>query len=267
MKRRFWNVSRLYFAPSLVTLVASASLRERIYLDDSKVIITPPHNQKYAFLSRIFRSKTQENSILSAGDSYNANNPSEDRWLIHQFPSRNIQVGFVADGHGGWQVSEYVYRNIVDLITQYLLPEYDPYFIEEKMIEMFDKLENDHIEAVRQAYLLGYGEVAKVGSCVLLAYSTKNDLIIANCGDCRAVLGTSTDEKKYYATRITLDHNCREPIEEFQLKYSHPNESDVIRCKSSRACYVKGRLQLTRAIGDLYLKQVDFNAPVSQHAR
>ena len=32
---------------------------------------------------------------------------------------------------------------------------------------------------------------AKVGSCVLLAFQKADRLVIANCGDCRAVLGLS----------------------------------------------------------------------------
>ena len=36
-------------------------------------------------------------------------------------------------------------------------------------------------------------------------------------------------------------------------------------CKNPHACYVKGRLQLTRALGDAYLKYPEFNAPAGSH--
>ena len=92
--------------------------------------------------------------------------------------------------------------------------------------------------------------------------------IIANAGDCRAVLGTKSDKgDKYFTTRITMDHNCREPLEAYKLRKAHPNESNIIVCKNSHACYVKGRLQLTRALGDVYLKSPEFNATPDRHSR
>ena len=51
------------------------------------------------------------------------------------------------------------------------------------------------------------------------------------------------------------------PLEQIYLKLLHPNEENIIVCKNPHACYVKGRLQLTRALGDLYLKYSSFNAP------
>ena len=45
-----------------------------------------------------------------------------------------------------------------------------------------------------------------------------------------------------------------------KLTHAHPGESDVIVCKRQGVCYVKGRLQPTRAFGDLYLKRNEFNA-------
>jgi serine/threonine protein phosphatase PrpC len=47
------------------------------------------------------------------------------------------------------------------------------------------------MEQVRPAFKMGFGEVAKVGSCVLLALRRDAHLVLVNCGDCRAVLGSS----------------------------------------------------------------------------
>ena len=126
-------------------------------------------------------------------------------------------------------------------------------------------------------YKSGYGEVAKVGCCALLLMRKDNQLITANCGDCRAILATqspptttaskaSASTSTYTAKRLTNDHNAREPIEQQKLYTEHPGESDVVVCKSSHACYVKGRLQLTRALGDAYLKYAEFNNLTSQRS-
>lgn len=42
-----------------------------------------------------------------------------------------------------------------------------------------------------------------------------------------------------------------------------PNENDIVVCKrdNETSCYVKGRLQPTRSLGDLRLKHSEFNNP------
>jgi pyruvate dehydrogenase phosphatase len=126
-------------------------------------------------------------------------------------------------------------------------------------------------------------------------------LVVANLGDCRAVLcslaadansvsssnGISNNKNndsnsnnknsnnsdgslipKIYATRLTRDHNCRELVEDLKLRHEHPGEADVVYCKTSGACYVKRRLQLTRAFGDLYFKHREFNgSPNSKRSK
>ena len=92
----------------------------------------------------------------------------------------------------------------------------------------------------------------------------ENHLIVSNLGDCRAVLGHE-DGNQIKSLAITHDHNCRLPLEKFLLQQAHPNEKDIVICKSPHACYVKGRLQLTRALGDVYLKYPEFNQPVLPH--
>lgn len=61
------------------------------------------------------------------------------------------------------------------------------------------------------------------------------------------------------------DHNAKIPREKARLIAEHPGESDIIRCKSPESCYVKGRLQPTRSLGDFYLKYSEFNGPEYQH--
>ena len=51
--------------------------------------------------------------------------------------------------------------------------------------------------------------------------------------------------------------------EQRRLAKEHPNEPDIVVCKSPNACYVKGRLQPTRALGDVYLKDAEFNGSPS----
>lgn len=58
--------------------------------------------------------------------------------------------------------------------------------------------------------------------------------------------------------------NANSKKEQMRLLMDFPGESDIFRCKGAsrdRACYVKGRLMPTYALGDFHLKHVEFNNP------
>ena len=212
--------------------------------------------------------------------TYTANDPCEDRNAFCD--DSGFKIAGVFDGHGGWNVSEYaskilIPRLLIKLKQSSLEKSLDETRADAITISTFDEVENSYIESVRTSYKLGFGSVASVGSCVCLAIKKDDRLTIANCGDCRAVLGsdisqssdnnishTVNNQPKYVATRLSRDHNARIPLEVLNLQHQHPNEErgDVVRCHAHQptACYVKGRLQLTRSLGDLYLKYDDFNA-------
>ena len=64
-------------------------------------------------------------------------------------------------------------------------------------------------------------------------------------------------------TEINRFLNADNPEQQKRLKLQYPDESDIFVCKrpNSTSCYVKGRLQPTRSIGDLRLKLAQFNNP------
>jgi pyruvate dehydrogenase phosphatase len=209
--------------------------------------------------------------------SFPANNPCEDRIFVHD-EGNLFQAYGVFDGHGGWQVSDYIFTNISSILCPKLN---NGLSVETSLRETFHELEINYLETIREAYRLGYGDVAKVGSCVNLSIVQNDILTVANSGDCRTIIGSdlgpirektvsSEEQNPVIATveghlftcyHVGRDHNARTALEQFLLSRDHPNESNIVKCKNSHACYVKGRLQLTRAIGDLYLKSNDFNAP------
>lgn len=164
---------------------------------------------------------------------------------------------------GGDEVAEFAKITLVDTILKRISEEKNDICMENILNDTLLQIESNYIETTRPVFKLGFGQVANVGSCAVVAVVSNSDtLYVANCGDCRAVVGSSSKsatQDLYYATQITRDHNARVPLEKLLLKLYHPQESDVYRCKNSHACYVKGRLQLTHALGDLYLKHSDFN--------
>lgn len=89
----------------------------------------------------------------------------------------------------------------------------------------------------------------------------------------------SLDIKEWIeVSRMSNEHNAKIKREQEKLKAEHPNEPDVIMCKSKNSCYVKGmstslfcilcsevncsgRLQPTRSLGDFHLKHSEFQVP------
>jgi len=51
-------------------------------------------------------------------------------------------------------------------------------------------IDKSHTFNTTTIIILGFGNVSSVGSCVLLALNYNHKLVLANCGDCRAILGT-----------------------------------------------------------------------------
>jgi len=119
------------------------------------------------------------------------------------------------------------------------------------------------------------------GACSIMALIGVNKIIIANCGDCKAVLS-----RKGKACPLSSVHNANNVHERAKLLEAHPNE-DVLVCTQkswnsgwfnsvrsmfstmtgldqpaidqSEGCYVKGLLQPTRSFGDFYLKDASFS--------
>ena len=193
----------------------------------------------------------------------------------------------VFDGHGGWQLSEYASTNLLKVIGEQLQKQPN---VATALTATYNCIEESYISKVIESYKLGFGEVGKVGSCAIVAVIKDKQLTVANSGDCRAVVGSvilpqsnqppaSVSVKEtprsqalvnvngvlYNAYQINRDHNARTPLEQYLLHEAHPNEENIVVCKNSHACYVKGRLQLTRALGDAYLKYPEFNAPANAH--
>mmetsp|Transcript_1364 Transcript_1364/g.2409 ORF Transcript_1364/g.2409 Transcript_1364/m.2409 type:complete len:682 (-) Transcript_1364:490-2535(-) len=71
---------------------------------------------------------------------------------------------------------------------------------------------------------------------------------------------SAAQDSRFVALDMSNDHNCREVHERELLERAHPNEKDVVVCRVNNPdqCYIKGKLQPTRAFGDFYLKYAEF---------
>ena len=97
--------------------------------------------------------------------TFPANNPSEDRSIYFEDKNTKTRIFGVFDGHGGWNVSNYLHHNM----TRVLLKNMDNAkagneqyncsadSLEASLLTTFTELEEAYIEKIRAAYELGFG--------------------------------------------------------------------------------------------------------------
>lgn len=105
-----------------------------------------------------------------------------------------------------------------------------------------------------QFHYLGFGRAARAGSCALVSVVHGGKLYCGNAGDSLGIVVEEASPMGY--TPINRFLNADNPEEQKRLSESFPQEEDIFICKrpNNTSCYVKGRLQPTRSIGDLRLK-------------
>ncbi|CAI9110994.1 OLC1v1011125C1 [Oldenlandia corymbosa var. corymbosa] len=102
-------------------------------------------------------------------------------------------------------------------------------------------------------------QIAAVGSCCLVGVISGGTLYVANLGDSRAVLGRvmkATGE--VLAIQLSTEHNASIESIRQELHSMHPDDSQIVVLKHN-VWRVKGLIQVSRSIGDVYLKKAEFN--------
>ena len=127
--------------------------------------------------------------------------------------------------------------------------------IKKAITSAFDRVEKEYYVIAKTAFDGGFPKAAYVGSCALVTVVTNNKVYIANAGDCKAmVLRKKKDSQGYDSVKCSNTHSANTQSEQKRLRAKFKDEKDVVICKSKRACYVKGNLMPTRALGDFRLK-------------
>ncbi|KAH7445674.1 hypothetical protein KP509_01G019800 [Ceratopteris richardii] len=107
-------------------------------------------------------------------------------------------------------------------------------------------------------------ELLTVGACCLVGVIRGRTLHVANLGDSRAVLGSvSRNSGKITATQLTMDHNASSEEIQQELRSKFPEDDQIVMMKHG-VWRVKGIIQVSRSIGDIYLKSPDVNMETLQ---
>ncbi|KAK6149219.1 hypothetical protein DH2020_016744 [Rehmannia glutinosa] len=127
---------------------------------------------------------------------------------------------------------------------------------EDTLRSAFSETENGFLTLVRRAYAIR-PVIAAIGSCCLVGVIWKRTLYIANLGDSRAVMGYSDRSNKIVAEQLTKDHNASTEDVRKELRDLHPEDSQIVVMKHG-VWRIKGIIQVSRSIGDAYLKRPEY---------
>ncbi|KAJ0982096.1 hypothetical protein J5N97_010351 [Dioscorea zingiberensis] len=181
-----------------------------------------------------------------------ANEALEDQGQVMSSPSATL-VG-VYDGHGGPEASRFVNSRLFAYLHKFALQHGE--FSAEVIRKAFDATEEEFVHLVRQSWV-SRPQLASVGSCCLVGAIAGDVLYVANLGDSRAVLGRR-DGRAVVAERLSSDHNVAVEEVRKELRENHPDDSHIV-VYNRGVWRIKGIIQVSRSIGDVYLKRPELS--------
>ncbi|KAK6136932.1 hypothetical protein DH2020_029325 [Rehmannia glutinosa] len=184
-----------------------------------------------------------------------ANSSLEDQSQVFTSPSATY-VG-VYDGHGGPEASRFVNRHLFPYLHKFSTEQGG--LSADVIKKAFNATEEEFTRLVKRS-LPVKPQIASVGSCCLVGAISDGELYVANLGDSRAVLGRRgfDGEKNLVAERLSTDHNVSYENVRREVEASHPDDTPVVvYCRG--VWRIKGIIQVSRSIGDIYLKKPEFH--------
>jgi pyruvate dehydrogenase phosphatase len=172
----------------------------------------------------------------------------------------------VLDGHGGNLLSDFANKRFASYVDDFFKENIKTLKEKEAVVkslkDAFNKIELEFKDIAVNLYNKGDGKLATVGACALATVIYHDVLYVANLGDSKArLIRYDNKDKEYYSEKLMHRHNSEKDREKEALFKKFPDESDIVVCKrpNGKVCYVKGRLQPTRSLGDFHLKYKEFN--------
>ncbi|TKY52859.1 phosphatase 2C 38 [Spatholobus suberectus] len=191
-----------------------------------------------------------------------ANSSLEDRSELESGPLSSNHLGpqgtFVGvyDGHGGSEASQFVSDNLFCNLKR-LAAEHQG--MSESLIKRaYSATEEGFLSLVKKQWL-SKPQIASTGTCCLVGVICNGMLYIANSGDSRVVLGRfERATRETEAIQLSTEHNVNQETVRDELRSKHPFDSQIVVMRQN-VWRVKGLIQVSRSIGDAYLKKAEFN--------
>ncbi|XP_010531120.1 PREDICTED: probable protein phosphatase 2C 46 [Tarenaya hassleriana] len=191
-----------------------------------------------------------------------ANNLLEDQSQIESGPLSFLDAGpfgtFVGvyDGHGGPETSRYINDHLFRHLRRFATEQQS--MSVDVIKKAYQATEEGFLSVVTKQWSMK-PQIAAVGSCCLVGVICNGNLYVANVGDSRAVLGRlmkATGE--VIAIQLSSEHNVAIESVRQEMHSLHPDDSHIVVMKHN-VWRVKGLIQVSRSIGDVYLKKAEFN--------
>ncbi|XP_022999955.1 probable protein phosphatase 2C 42 [Cucurbita maxima] len=181
-----------------------------------------------------------------------ANQVLEDQSQIESGPFGTF-VG-IYDGHGGPDAARYVCNNLFRRFRD----EEQGVVTRETILEAFRRTEEGFTTVVSELWSTR-PEIATVGTCCLVGVIHEQTLYVASLGDSRAVLGRKVGNTgEIAAIQLSTEHNANLEDIRHELRDMHPNDPQIV-VQRRGVWRVKGIIQVSRSIGDVYMKHSRYN--------
>ncbi|KAL2940311.1 putative protein phosphatase 2C 60, partial [Bienertia sinuspersici] len=162
----------------------------------------------------------------------------------------------VYDGHGGPETSRYINDHLFHHLKRFAAEQQS--MSAEVIRKAFQATEEGFFNHVAKQWPMK-PQIASVGSCCLVGVVCDGLLYIANVGDSRAVLGRAVRATgEVVAIQLSAEHNVSIESVRQEMHSMHPEDPNIVVLKHN-VWRVKGLIQISRSIGDVYLKKAEYN--------
>ncbi|KAL5223290.1 hypothetical protein ABZP36_028003 [Zizania latifolia] len=162
----------------------------------------------------------------------------------------------IYDGHGGPETAHFIADNLFQHLKKFATEQQT--ISVDVIRKSYASTEEGFLNLVRKQWLIK-PQLASVGSCCLVGIIHEGVLYVANTGDSRAVLGrVERGVRDVKAVQLSAEHNASIESVRKELRQLHPDDPRIVVLKHN-VWRVKGLIQVSRTLGDAYLKSTEFN--------
>ncbi|KAH0904390.1 hypothetical protein HID58_043893 [Brassica napus] len=172
----------------------------------------------------------------------------------------------VYDGHGGPEAARYGLSKVRLYGYAEISAETQGVVTRETIERAFHATEEGFASIVSELWST-MPNLATVGTCCLVGVIYQSTLFVASLGDSRVVLGKKSNCGGLSAIQLSSEHNANNEDIRWELKDLHPDDPQIVVFRHG-VWRVKGIIQVSRSIGDMYMKRPEFNRePIAQKFR